>query len=329
MTEPLLRVRSLTKVFRTGTRASHRAVDDVSFDLYTGETLGLVGESGSGKSTTARCIMRLIKPTSGEVTLDGVDVLGASRRELRDVRRGVQMVFQDPYSSLDPRMKVRDIVAEGMRINRIAASAAEERARVAELLELVGLRPDHLDRRPASFSGGERQRIGIARALAVNPRLLICDEPIASLDVSIQAQVLNLFTDLRRELGLSILFIAHDLATVRFLCDRIAVMENGRLVEIGDRSEIYGDPQHPYTRALIDAAPEPSPEHERAKREDRLRRRRNGDEAAAEASGPAEVAAPASEMDQPGAHSTAHTTTTQQSSRPPAVTWLRSIKERQ
>ncbi|WP_377308281.1 ATP-binding cassette domain-containing protein [Phytohabitans flavus] len=207
---------------------------------------------------------------------------------MRRVRRGMQMVFQDPYSSLDPRMKVEDIIAEGMVIHHVRSGAAARRARVRELLELVGLRPDHLTRRPANFSGGERQRIGIARALALDPRLLICDEPVASLDVSIQAQILNLFKDLQQELGLSIVYIAHDLATVRHLCDRIAVMRDGRIQEIGDRDQIYGAPRSEYTKELIEAVPIPDPIRQREKQERGAALRR-----AAKAGPPAEVPTPA------------------------------------
>lgn len=272
MTAPLLEVTNLTKDFplkRTGLgrRRVFRAVDNVSFTVAPGEVLGLVGESGSGKSTTARCVMRLIEPSSGSVRFAGEDLMALRGARLRKVRRGIQMVFQDPFSSLNPRMRVQDIIAEGMEIHGILPDPRARQARVAELLELVGLRPDHLTRRPASFSGGERQRIGIARALAVEPRLLICDEPVASLDVSIQAQILNLFKDLQRELGVAIIYIAHDLATVRHLCDRIAVMKEGRIVESGDRDQIYGSPQSEYTKELIAAVPVPDPVRQRQKQE--------------------------------------------------------------
>lgn len=280
MTTPLLEVRNLTKDFPVrGVGFRHRrmlrAVDNVSFTVAPGEALGLVGESGSGKSTTARCVMRLIEPTSGRVTFAGEDLMALRGAGLRRVRRGMQMVFQDPFSSLDPRMRVQDIIAEGMVIHRFPPDPQARRARVAELLELVGLRPDHLTRRPASFSGGERQRIGIARALALEPRLLICDEPVASLDVSIQAQILNLFKDLQRELGLSIIYIAHDLATVRHLCDRIAVMQEGRIVECGDRDQIYTAPRSEYTKELIAAAPVPDPVRQREKQEQHAALRRS------------------------------------------------------
>jgi ABC-type oligopeptide transport system ATPase subunit len=266
---PLLEVSDLVKEFTIRgegrRRTRFRAVDDVSFTVDKGEVLGLVGESGSGKSTTARCVMRIIDPTRGEIRFDGTDLLAARGRGLRRARRGMQMVFQDPYSALDPRMRVEDIIAEGMIIHGLQPSADKRRTRVAELLQQVGLRPDHLRRRPANFSGGERQRIGIARALAMDPQLLICDEPVASLDVSIQAQILNLFKDLQRELGLAILYIAHDLATVRHLCDRVAVMRDGRIQEIGPRGQIYSSPTSPYTKELIAAVPVPDPVRQREK----------------------------------------------------------------
>jgi len=263
----LLEVEHLVKEFNVrgegGRRTKFRAVDDVSFTVATGEALGLVGESGSGKSTTARCVMRILDPTSGSVRFDGHDLLKVSGRKLREARRGMQMVFQDPYSALDPRMRVGDIIAEGMIIHGLRTGPAERKARVEELLQLVGLRPDHMPRRPANFSGGERQRIGIARALAMDPKLLICDEPVASLDVSIQAQILNLFKDLQRELGLAIVYIAHDLATVRHLCDRVAVMQDGRIQEIGPRDQIYNHPTSAYTKELIAAVPIPDPVKQR------------------------------------------------------------------
>jgi ABC-type oligopeptide transport system ATPase subunit len=263
----LLEVAGLVKEFSVrgegGRRTKFRAVDDVSFEVAAGEVLGLVGESGSGKSTTARCIMRILDPTSGSVRFDGKDLLKVNGRKLRAARRGMQMVFQDPYSALDPRMKVGDIIAEGMIIHGLRTGPGERTARVEELLQLVGLRPDHMARRPANFSGGERQRIGIARALAMDPQLLICDEPVASLDVSIQAQILNLFSDLQRELGLAIVYIAHDLATVRHLCDRVAVMQDGRIQEIGPREQIYNHPTSAYTKELIAAVPIPDPVKQR------------------------------------------------------------------
>ncbi|MEU9834499.1 ATP-binding cassette domain-containing protein [Streptosporangium sp. NPDC048047] len=261
MSEPLLRVRNLVKTFE-----GRRVLDDVSFDMMPGEVLGLVGESGSGKSTTARCVARLTEPDSGRVELGGRDVLAARRGELRSLRREMQMVFQDPYSSLNPRMTVAELLEEPLTVHGLEPDRRRRRERAAALLETVSMSADHLDRYPRSFSGGQRQRIAIARALAVEPRLLICDEPISSLDVSVQAQVLNLLRDLRLRLNLSILFIAHDLAVVYYLCDRIAVLEQGRLAEIGTRDQVYGEPEHPYTRSLLAAVPIPDPAAERARR---------------------------------------------------------------
>jgi ABC-type oligopeptide transport system ATPase subunit len=261
---PLLEVENLVKTYP----GSHpRAVDDVSFTVRRGEVLGLVGESGSGKSTTARCVAGLLAPDSGTVRLGGQAVTGARRGALRALRARMQMVFQDPYSSLNPRMTVADLVGEGLLVHGLKRSAAARRARVTELLELVGLSADQLGRHPRSFSGGQRQRIAIARALAVSPELLICDEPVSSLDVSMQAQVLNLFRDLREQLHLSMLFITHDLGVVRYLCDRVAVMEHGQIVEIGDQDQVYGAPDHAYTQALLAAVPRPDPRAERARRQ--------------------------------------------------------------
>jgi ABC-type oligopeptide transport system ATPase subunit len=267
MNDVILEVINLVREFpaQGSSRNVVRAVDDVSFTVYQGEALGLVGESGSGKSTTARCILRLIEPTSGAVLYQGRDVLKMSRPDLKVFRRDAQLVFQDPYSSLDPKMRVGDIISEGLQIHFPRMSKDEVFAELKNLLSLVGLREDHLNRFPESFSGGERQRIGIARALAVRPSLLVCDEPVASLDVSIQAQVLNLFQELKESLGLTIIFIAHDLATVRHLCQRVAVMEQGVIREIGSREQIYQNPQHPYTRSLMAAVPEPDPKSEREK----------------------------------------------------------------
>ena len=275
MSEVLLSVKDLVKEFpvRSGlfrqTVDRVRAVNRVSFEIKRGQTLGLVGESGSGKSTTARCITRLIEPTSGSISLGGEDVVHAHRVRLLALRRKMQMVFQDPYSSLDPRMTVQRNVGEGLAIHKIG-NRAERRNRVIELLELTGLGREHLSRFPWEFSGGQRQRIGIARALAVGPDLLVCDEPVSSLDVSIAAQIMNLFKDLQQRLGLTILFIAHDLAMVRHLCDHVAVMLNGELVEIGPASQIYEAPQHAYTKALLLAKSIPDPVVERERR--KLRR---------------------------------------------------------
>jgi ABC-type oligopeptide transport system ATPase subunit len=257
--QPILRVENLTKTFSTGRRLagraeSVRAVDDVSFEVMPGQTLGLVGESGSGKSTTARCIVRLLRPTAGRVEFLGHDLAGLRGRRLRHVRQNIQMVFQDPYASLDPRMTVHEIVAEPLRVfGRYRREQGEKRVR--ELLELVGLKREHAHRYPHEFSGGQRQRVGIARALALDPQFLVLDEPVSALDVSIQAQVLNLLQDLQQELGLSYLFIAHDLAVVRHVCERIAVMYRGRIVETGDRAQIFGSPQDAYTRELLAAVP--------------------------------------------------------------------------
>ena len=259
---PILEARNLVKSF---SGRSTPAVNDVSFTVGKGEVLGLVGESGSGKSTTARCVAGLLRPDSGQVLVAGQDVTRARGKALRATRRRIQMVFQDPYSSLNPRMTVADLVGEGMYVHGIERDRARRRDRTVEILETVGMGPEHMDRYPRSFSGGQRQRIAIARALAVGPELLICDEPVASLDVSVQAQVLNLFGDLREKLGLSLLFIAHDLAVVHHLCGRVAVMNSGRVVEQGDREQVYTSPRHPYTRALLDAVPVPDPVAERAR----------------------------------------------------------------
>ncbi|MGI8882357.1 MAG: ATP-binding cassette domain-containing protein [Jatrophihabitans sp.] len=260
MNETLLEVVGLVKSY-----GGVRAVDDVGFTVAAGEVLGLVGESGSGKSTTARCVAGLIKPDSGRIRLGGRDVTGADRRMMRRLRRDMQMVFQDPYSSLNPRMSVADLVGEGLLIHGIGHDRDSVRARVVELLELVGLSSADLNRYPRSFSGGQRQRIAIARSLAVSPRLLICDEPVSSLDVSVQAQVLNLFRDLREQLDLAILFIAHDLAVVHYLCDRVAVMSEGRVVELAPRDDLFTDPHNEYTRQLLAAVPVPDPPSERAR----------------------------------------------------------------
>ena len=245
-----------------------RAVDDVSFEIRQGETLGLVGESGSGKSTTGYAILQLTPPTSGSIRFEGRELVGLSASELRPIRRRMQIIFQDPYSSLDARMTVGDIVAEPLRVHRVG-DRSELRRRVHELLDNVGIEPTHAGRYPHEFSGGQRQRIGIARALALSPKLLICDEPVSALDVSVQAQILNLLNDLQEALGLTYLFIAHDLAVVRLMSDRIAVMRAGRIVETGDSETVYTAPRHPYTKALLAAVPVPDPRRMRAERERR------------------------------------------------------------
>jgi oligopeptide transport system ATP-binding protein len=235
------------------------AVDDVSFAIEEGETFGLVGESGSGKTTTGRCMLRLIEPTSGSVRFQGEDVLAFSRRRLREARRSMQIVFQDPYSSLNPRMRARQIVEEPLIIHKLGARAARH-DRVAELFGLVGLDPAHLDRYPHEFSGGQRQRIGLARALALNPKFLILDEPVSALDVSVQAQVVNLLMDLQERLKLTYLFIAHDLRLVEHVCSRVAVMYLGKIVEMAPVASLFDAPQHAYTRALLSAIPVPDPD---------------------------------------------------------------------
>ena len=269
---PLLEVRHLVKHFTVGggmfggAHGLVRAVDDVSFTISRGETLGLVGESGCGKTTTGRAILQLDRPTSGQVLFEERDLATLDEAGVRDMRRRMQVIFQDPYSSLNPRMTVGQMLAEPLAVHRIVREPAARTARVRELLGRVGLLPQHAARYPHELSGGQRQRVGIARALAMEPTLIVCDEPVSALDVSIQAQIINLLEDLQRDLGLTYLFIAHDLAVVRHISDRIAVMYLGKIVEIADRRALYEDPQHPYTKALLAAVPIPDPELE-AKRE--------------------------------------------------------------
>jgi ABC-type oligopeptide transport system ATPase subunit len=275
----LLQVRNLTKQFpiKSGliferTTGHVNAVDDVSFDIFRGKTLGLVGESGSGKSTTGYCVLQVIRPTSGSVVYDGRELTEVSGEELRRTRRRMQLVFQDPHSSLDPRMTVGDIVEEPLAIHRVG-TRRERRGRVRELLDTVGFDPSFTNRYPHEFSGGQRQRIGIARALALSPDLLVLDEPVSALDVSIQAQILNLLKDLQREFGLTYLFIAHDLAVVRTMSDRIAVMNEGKIVEMAQAEEVYGNPKHRYTRELLAAVPIPDPRKMKERKEERRRLR--------------------------------------------------------
>ena len=236
-----------------------RAVDGVSFDIKKGETLGLVGESGCGKTTTGRCILQLERPTAGEIIFEGVDLNGLDAKAMSPVRQKIQVIFQDPYSSLNPRMKIGDIIGEPMKVHGIQPDAGECHKRVTELLSICGLNPAFADRYPHEMSGGQRQRVGIARALALNPEFIICDEAVSALDVSIQAQVINLLEDLREEFGLTYLFIAHDLSVVHHLCDRVAVMYLGKMMELADSDELFDHPIHPYTKALLSAVPVPDP----------------------------------------------------------------------
>ena len=265
---PLLSVQHLCKEFpvesgvfgkRFSKRAVH-AVNDVSFDIYAGETFGLVGESGCGKSTTGRCIMHLTRPTSGTVLFEGKDVSKMSKKELKEMRRNMQFIFQDPYASLNPRMTIGEIVSEPLIIHNVMPDAKEREEYVRGLLDVVGLNPEHINRYPHEFSGGQRQRVGIARAFALKPKLIICDEPVSALDVSIQAQVLNLLNDLQKEYGTAYLFIAHDLSVVQHISDNIGVMYLGNMMEYADWKDLYDRPHHPYTQSLLSAVPVPDPD---------------------------------------------------------------------
>jgi oligopeptide transport system ATP-binding protein len=261
----LLSVHNLTKHFPASGGGVVKAVDGVSFDVAAGETLALVGESGCGKSTTGRMLLRLTEPTAGAVHFDGIDLLGLGRRALRQRRRQMQIVFQDPYSSLSPRLLVEDIIAEPLDVHRLCAGRVARRDRVVDLLRLVGLDDTHLRRHPFEFSGGQRQRIAIARALAPEPRLIVADEPVSALDVSIQSQVVNLMQDLQAQFGIAYVFISHDLAVVRHIAHRVAVMYLGRLVELAETDALFSAPHHPYTQALLSAAPIPDPERKRTR----------------------------------------------------------------
>lgn len=266
LTVPLIEVRNLSKHFDLKKGELLKAVDNLSFRIFPGETLGLVGESGSGKSTTGRTILQLHEPTDGEVLYKGVPVTRLSKNELKSMRRHMQIIFQDPYSSLNPRKKVLDIIGEALDVHKLTKSTEERRARVEELLELVGLKKEHALRYPHEFSGGQRQRIGIARALAVEPNFIVCDEPLSALDVSIQKQVVDLLKDLQQRLGLTYLFIAHDLSMVKHISDRVAVMYGGKIVELAASEELYANPQHPYTKMLLQSIPIPDPAIEKQKK---------------------------------------------------------------
>ncbi|MBS4923616.1 MAG: ABC transporter ATP-binding protein [Streptococcus salivarius] len=259
----LVELKNVSLTFNKGKSNEVKAIDDVSFDIYEGEIFGLVGESGSGKTTIGRSILKLYDIDLGTVTFAGNDISSLKGKDLHEFRKTAQMIFQDPQASLNGRMKIRDIIAEGIDIHKLAKTKEEREAKVKELIDLVGLNEDHLSRYPHEFSGGQRQRIGIARALAVNPHFIVADEPISALDVSIQAQVVNLMQKLQHEQGLTYLFIAHDLSMVKYISDRIGVMHWGKLLEVGPADEIYHNPIHPYTKSLLSAIPEPDPERER------------------------------------------------------------------
>ncbi|HGZ9203475.1 TPA: ABC transporter ATP-binding protein [Staphylococcus aureus] len=265
--EVLLSIKNLKQYFNAGKKNEVRAIENISFDIYKGETLGLVGESGCGKSTTGKSIIKLNDITSGEILYEGIDIQKIrKRKDLLKFNKKIQMIFQDPYASLNPRLKVMDIVAEGIDIHHLATDKRDRKKRVYDLLETVGLSKEHANRYPHEFSGGQCQRIGIARALAVEPEFIIADEPISALDVSIQAQVVNLLLKLQRERGITFLFIAHDLSMVKYISDRIAVMHFGKIVEIGPAEEIYQNPLHDYTKSLLSAIPQPDPESERSRK---------------------------------------------------------------
>lgn len=265
--EVLLSIKNLKQYFNAGKKNEVRAIENISFDIYKGETLGLVGESGCGKSTTGKSIIKLNDITSGEILYEGIDIQKIrKRKDLLKFNKKIQMIFQDPYASLNPRLKVMDIVAEGIDIHHLASDKRDRKKRVYDLLETVGLSKEHANRYPHEFSGGQRQRIGIARALAVEPEFIIADEPISALDVSIQAQVVNLLLTLQRERGITFLFIAHDLSMVKYISDRIAVMHFGKIVEIGPADDIYQCPLHDYTKSLLSAIPQPDPESERSRK---------------------------------------------------------------
>lgn len=271
MSEILLDVQDITTEFWVSgngffqPKRSLRAVDDVSFSLREGETLGVVGESGCGKSTLGRSLLRLIEPTAGKVVWQGTDIAGLSPEEMRQKRRDMQMIFQDPIASLDPRMTIGDIIAEPLTVFEAGLSKAERRGRVLDVMDTVGLSGDMLNRYPHEFSGGQAQRIGIARAIITRPKLVVCDEPVSALDVSIQAQIINLLQELKRKFGLTMIFISHDLSIMRLISDRIMVLYLGRVVELADKADLFADPKHPYTRALLSAAPVPDPKTARAR----------------------------------------------------------------
>ena len=273
--EILVSIEHLSTWFNTGTgllnKKTVKAVDDISLDIYRGEIFGLVGESGCGKSTLGRTLVKLHEPTAGRILVNGKDVSKLSSAELKSFRKSVQLIFQDPYASLNPRMTVGEIIREPMVIHHLYESREEQDEKAAELLRLVGLRPDHIRRYPHEFSGGQRQRIAIARTLALSPEFILCDEPISALDVSIQAQIINLLRQIQRELGITYLFISHDLSMVQYISDRIGVMYLGQIVELGDSRDLYNKPLHPYTQALVSAVPPPDPEAGKTKQRIRLR----------------------------------------------------------